>query len=109
MRRHKALFKINTASGSLRREVGNGKLQPSLLDQRPQPEPPCLSRYSRACFCIPGITDQQRQPEFGCTVKGLTKPLERSLTLGAALQSRHRGAEEACKVILIIDTSRSEH
>lgn len=109
VRRHKALFKINTASGSLCREVGNDELQPSLPDQRPRPEPPRLCCYSRVCFCIPGITDQQRQPEFGCTVKGLTKPLGRSLTLGAALQSHHRGAEEACKVILIIDTSWVEH
>lgn len=35
-RRHRALFKINTASGCVRREVGNGELRPSLPDQRPR-------------------------------------------------------------------------
>lgn len=49
-RRHKALFKINTASGCVRREVGNAELRPSLPPSLPD-QRPCWRAGSEACFC----------------------------------------------------------
>lgn len=104
-RRHKALFKINTASGCVRREAGNAELRPSLPPSLPDQRPrraglKLASAFQRAA-------DQHGPPEFGShggkrRRKKKKKPCGRSLTLGATARNE---PAEACEVILITDAA----
>lgn len=78
---------------------------PSLIKGRA--EALSFPRLSKACFCILCNMDQQRQAEFGCTVKGSESPsgillhwVQLFIPATETLRQRAR-----CKVILIINTS----
>lgn len=67
------------------------------------------SCYSKACFCILCIVDQQRQPQLGCTVKSSESPpafFDFGCSVSFLIQKSQ--GSRYCKVILIVDTRQEE-